>query len=45
MKITAITMAMALMASGCSTVGSAYKSTADTVSGWFKSDDKKDAKK
>jgi uncharacterized protein YceK len=27
--------------SGCSTVTSAYDSTVDTVSGWFKSDDKK----
>jgi uncharacterized protein YceK len=27
--------------SGCSTVTSAYDSTVDAVSGWFKSDDKK----
>jgi uncharacterized protein YceK len=38
-----LTIACGLMIclSGCSTVTSAYDSTVDTVSGWFKSDDKK----
>lgn len=52
--VAAIIVASAL--SGCSTLQSAYDSTAETtksvynstvetVSGWFKSDDQKDAKK
>jgi hypothetical protein len=31
---------MALTLGGCSTMQSAYDSTVDTVSGWFKSDSK-----
>jgi len=45
LRLTLAVMALGLMLSGCSTVGAAYNSTVDTVSGWFKSDDPKDAKK
>ena len=36
-----IACACLLGLSACSTISSAYDSTADTVSGWFKSDEKK----
>jgi uncharacterized protein YceK len=36
-----VVCAFLLTLSGCSTISSAYDSTVDTVSGWFKSDDKK----
>ena len=36
-----IACACMLVLSACSTISSAYDSTADTVSGWFKSDEKK----
>jgi uncharacterized protein YceK len=44
-KHLAIALALSLGLSGCASVQSAYNSTVDTVSGWFKSDDKKDQKK
>ena len=36
-----VVCALLLTLSGCSTITSAYDSTVDTVSGWFKTDDKK----
>jgi len=35
----------AVLLSGCSTMQSAYHSSVDTVTGWFKSDEKKEEKK
>ena len=43
--ITIELLLAALMLGGCSTVSSAYDSTVDTVSGWFKSDSKKEEPK
>jgi uncharacterized protein YceK len=40
-SVLAIVCGLMMCLSGCSTVTSAYDSTVDTVSGWFKSDDKK----
>jgi PBP1b-binding outer membrane lipoprotein LpoB len=34
-------LTLAVFLGGCSTISSAYDSTVDTVSGWFKSDSKK----
>jgi len=36
-----VVCALLLTLSGCSTITSAYDSTVDTVSRWFKTDDKK----
>jgi len=44
-KASALALATMLGLSGCASVGSAYQSTVDTVSGWFKSDDKKEKSK
>jgi uncharacterized protein YceK len=44
-KHLAVAIALSLSLSGCASIQSAYNSTMDTVSGWFKSDDKKDQKK
>jgi hypothetical protein len=44
-KHLAVALALTVSLSGCASVQSAYNSTVDTVSGWFKSDDKKDQKK
>ena len=38
-------LCLATLLAGCATVESAYKSASDAVSGWFKSDEKKDQKK
>lgn len=45
LSMTALALTLSLVLSGCSTIGSAYNTTVDTVSGWFKSDDKKEAQK
>lgn len=39
--VSGILLFMGLALSGCSTIERAYDSTADTVSGWFKSDSEK----
>ena len=44
-KHLVVALAISVNLSGCASVQSAYNSTVDTVSGWFKSDDKKDQKK
>jgi len=38
-------LSLTILLSGCASVESAYKSASDTVSGWLKSDGKKDQKK
>jgi hypothetical protein len=40
-----VSLFLATLLAGCTTVESAYKSASDKVSGWFKSDDKKDQTK
>jgi len=40
-----IILFVAVALSGCSTMQSAYHSSVDTVTGWFKSDEKKEEKK
>ena len=44
-KTVVVSLCLAVLVTGCATVESAYKSASDTVSDWFKSDDKKDQKK
>jgi len=44
-KTILVGISFAVLLSGCAMLGSAYKSASDTVSGWFKSEDKKDQKK
>jgi len=44
-KTILVGISFAVLLSGCAMLGSAYQSASDTVSGWFKSDDKKDQKK
>jgi hypothetical protein len=44
-KTVVLGLCLAVLVTGCATVESAYKSASDTVSDWFKSDDKKDQKK
>jgi len=44
-KLLVVAITLNLSLSGCASVQSAYSSTVDTVSGWFKSDEKKDSKK
>jgi len=44
-KTVIVSLFLTALLAGCATVESAYKSASDAVSGWFKSDDKKDQKK
>ena len=44
-KLLIVAISLNLILSGCASIQSAYSSTVDTVSGWFKSDEKKDQKK
>ena len=44
-KTVVVGLCLAVLVTGCATVESAYKSASDTVSDWFKSDDKKDQKR
>lgn len=43
-KSIVLALAMCFTLAGCSTLQSAYTSTVDTVSGWFKSEDPKGKK-
>jgi hypothetical protein len=40
-SVLAIVCGLMMCLSACSTISSAYDSTTETVSGWFKSDEKK----
>ena len=40
-KATVVGLCLAVSVTGCATVNSAYKSASETVSDWFKPDDKK----
>lgn len=44
-KTAMLALAMVFGLAGCASVNSAYQSTVDTVSGWFKSDDKDEKSK